>query len=130
MFGKSNVAQKSIETLIGAKAVLTGDLEFAGGLRIDGKIKGNVVSAAAEASFVVVSELATIEGSIKAAHVIVNGAVVGPIEADLLELQPKARITGNVQYRTVEMHNGAVVEGMFQHVDGRPDLKLLAGGAN
>jgi len=130
MFGKNQSAQKAIETLIGAKASIVGNVEFAGGLRIDGKVKGEVRASDGQPSFLVISELATVEGSVMAAQVIVNGVVTGPIRAEVLELQPKARITGDVCYRVLEMHNGAIVEGALKHEDVRPELKLLAGGAN
>jgi cytoskeletal protein CcmA (bactofilin family) len=51
----------------------------------------------------------------------------------LLELQPKARITGDVHYHGLEIHQGAVVEGRLIYAaaggEGRPALKLAAGGA-
>ncbi len=63
-------------------------------------------------SILVISETARVEGAVHADHVIVNGSVVGPVHAaELLELQPKARITGNVNYRALEMHQGATIAG-------------------
>jgi len=51
-------------------------------------------------------------------HVVVNGAVNGPIAArDYLELQRKARVDGDVTYRTLEMQIGAVVEGRLNHAE-------------
>ncbi|GAC1327023.1 MAG: hypothetical protein NVSMB14_18090 [Isosphaeraceae bacterium] len=131
MFGKNTASQQTIETLVGAKASIVGDLRFTGGLRVDGRVTGSLApDVEAATSYLVVSELATIEGSITASRVIINGTVLGPIEGDFVELQPKARVTGDIRYQTLEMHNGALVEGMLKHQDVKPDLKLLAGGAN
>ena len=66
-------------------------------------------------------------------HVIVNGEVVGPVHAaELLELQPKAKISGNVHYKALEMHQGAVISGQMCPtavlVEAKPPLKLASNG--
>jgi cytoskeletal protein CcmA (bactofilin family) len=118
MFGKKHRAQKRIDSLIGAGTVVEGDVTFTGGLRIDGRVKGDVIAANGEPSTLVVSEQARIDGQIRVSHVVVNGQVNGPITADeYLELQPKARVTGDVDYKTLEMHVGAVVHGRLNHAE-------------
>ena len=118
MFGRKNRAQKRIDSLIGAGTVVEGNVTFAGGLRIDGRVKGNVVSANGDPSTLVISEQARVDGEIRVSHVVVNGQVNGPITAsDYLELQPKARILGDVAYKTLEMHVGAVVQGRLNHAE-------------
>ena len=61
---------------------------------------------------------------------IINGSVVGPVQSDeLLELQPKARIMGDVRYETLEMHQGATIDGELRALktgEERPALKLAA----
>lgn len=117
MFGKkSPMPQKRIDSLIGAGTVVDGDVTFTGGLRIDGHVRGNVVAANSEPGTLVVSEQAKVDGEIRVSHVVVNGTVNGPVTADdYLELQPKARIVGDVSYRSIEMHVGAVIEGRLVH---------------
>ncbi len=115
---KHTAPQKRIDSLIGAGTVVDGDVTFAGGLRIDGEVHGNVVSTDGEPSTLVISEHAQIKGEIRVSHVVVNGTVDGPIAADdYLELQPKARVVGDVTYRTLEMHVGAVVQGRLNHAE-------------
>lgn len=119
-----------IKSLIAQGTSIKGDVTFADGLRIDGEVVGDV-RAGGEPSVLVVSETARIQGALHAAHVIINGAVEGPVHAtQLLELQPKARITGNVHYQAVEMHQGAVVAGQLcpnvLELEGKPTLKLAA----
>ncbi|HSV20320.1 MAG TPA: polymer-forming cytoskeletal protein [Casimicrobiaceae bacterium] len=109
---------KRIDSLIGAGTVVRGDVLFAGGLRIDGKVEGNVATAEGQTGTLVISEQARIDGRVSVSHVVVNGTVKGPIVArDYLELQGKARIDGDVTYRTLEMQVGAVVEGRLDHAE-------------
>ena len=115
---KKHAAQKRIDSLIGTGTVVEGDVSFSGGLRIDGTVRGNVTTANGEPGLLVVSEQARIDGEIKVSHVVVNGTVNGPVTAnDFLELQAKARIVGDIEYRTLEMHLGAVVQGRLHHAE-------------
>jgi cytoskeletal protein CcmA (bactofilin family) len=129
---KKHSPLKRIDSLIGAGTVVHGDVTFTGGLRIDGQVQGNVIAAEGEAGTLVVSEQARIDGDIRVSHVVINGTVNGPIAAsDHLELQAKARVVGDLTYRTLEMHVGAVVHGRLSH--GEPgsasvvELKRVGG---
>jgi cytoskeletal protein CcmA (bactofilin family) len=119
MFGKkSSMPQKRIDSLIGAGTVVDGDVTFTGGLRIDGHVRGNVVAANGEPSTLVVSEQAKVDGEIRVSHVVINGTVNGPVTAnDYLELQPKSRVAGDVSYKMLEMHVGAVIQGRLDHAE-------------
>ena len=98
--------------------MVRGDIVFAGGLRIDGHVEGDVGTADGQAGTLVVSEQARVEGRITVSHVVVNGTVDGPIVArDYLELQAKARGSGDLTYRTLEMQQGAVVDGRLNHAE-------------
>ena len=129
MFSSKPKSQNRIDSLIGAGTRIEGNVIFAGGLRVDGEIKGDVRTGEGEAGTLVVSEQARIEGEVHVAHLVVNGTVVGPIHAtELLELQPRSRVSGDVHYTSIEMHLGAVVEGRLVHIraaDAKPvELKL------
>lgn len=133
MFGNKTPTQKAIGTLIGAGTVIEGSVAYSGGLRIDGTVKGDLRCVTGEASMVVISEHGHVEGEVNAAHLVVSGRVTGPLHVtELLELQPKARITGDVYYKAIEIHHGAVVEGRLIHqaaaADPRPALKLATAG--
>jgi cytoskeletal protein CcmA (bactofilin family) len=115
----------SIETLIGQHTVIAGDLTFSGGLRLDGRVRGNVIAEHGKSSMLVVSETAVVEGEIRVGHLILNGTVNGPVHAqELLELQPKARIDGEVHYAALEMHQGAVVQGRLVPLT-EPEVRLI-----
>ena len=98
-------------------------------MRIDGHIKGNINAEPGQPSVLVISEHAKIVGEIRAVHLIVNGEIIGDVHSvELLELQPKARITGDVYYKALEMHGGALVSGKLSHgqTEEAPVLKLAA----
>jgi cytoskeletal protein CcmA (bactofilin family) len=119
MFGNKKPApQKRIDSLIGAGTIVEGNVTFAGGLRVDGAIRGTVATADNQAATLVLSEQARIDGEVRVSHVVINGAVNGPVIAnDYLELQAKARVNGDVTYRTLEMHVGAIVQGKLAHAE-------------
>ena len=55
---------------------------------------------------------ARIDGEVQASHIVVNGTINGPVHAtETLELQPNSRVKGDVHYKSIEIHQGAVVEG-------------------
>ena len=114
----SRKKQPPIKSLVAQGTRILGDVHFAEGMRIDGEVVGDIRAGAEQPSILVISESARVEGAIHADHVIINGQVVGPVHAaELLELQPKARITGNVHYKALEMHQGGMIAGqMFPSV--------------
>ena len=128
MFGKK--AQPPIKSLIASGSRIEGDIKFADGLRVDGEVFGDIRANPEQSSLLVISEAATVQGEIHADHVIINGTVRGPVYArELLELQPKAQIEGDVSYRALEMHQGAVISGQLKPLlmgDEKPLLKLAA----
>ncbi|ROZ77723.1 polymer-forming cytoskeletal protein [Ramlibacter sp. WS9] len=127
MFGKK--AQPPIKSLIAQGSRIEGNLQFTEGLRIDGEVVGNTRANTEQSSILVISESAVVQGEIHADHVIINGTVRGPVYArELLELQPKARIEGDVHYKALEMHQGAMITGQLAPIDAdeKPLLKLAA----
>ena len=117
MFRKNaNKPQNRIDSLIGAGTRIEGNVAFSGGLRVDGEIKGNVIASGGLPSTLVLSEQARVDGEIHVSHLVVNGAINGPVHsAEFLELQAHCRVKGDVHYNTLEMHLGAVVDGRLVH---------------
>jgi cytoskeletal protein CcmA (bactofilin family) len=128
MFKKK--AQPPIKSLIAESSHIDGNFRFVDGLRIDGHVQGNVMANADQPSILVISETATVTGAIHADHVVINGLVTGPVHArQMLELQPKARINGDVHYIALEMHQGAIIDGELHPMgvaEEKPALKLAA----
>jgi cytoskeletal protein CcmA (bactofilin family) len=128
--GFSFKKQPPIRSLIGEGTAIHGELRFSDGLRIDGEVHGDVVANADRATLLVISENARVHGKVMAGHVIINGQVAGPVHStELLEIQPKARIVGDVRYEALEMHQGATIDGELRHQSNdadKPALKLAA----
>jgi cytoskeletal protein CcmA (bactofilin family) len=127
MFGKN--AQPPIKSLIAQGSRIEGSLRFTEGLRVDGEVLGDLHANPEQPSILVISEEARVEGAIDADHVIINGSVRGPVNArQLLELQPRARIEGDVSYKALEMHQGALIDGrltpLVKDIEEKPLLKL------
>ena len=112
MFGKSSKPQNRIDSLIGGTTRIEGNVFFSGGLRVDGVIRGNVSALPDQPGTLVISEHARIEGEVQVAHLVVNGTINGTVQ-------------GDVHYKSVEMHQGAVVEGRLVHHDGIGELKAV-----
>lgn len=125
MFGDKGKTkpQNRIDCLIGDGTMVEGNIIFTGGLRVDGRVRGNVSSADGRPGTLVLSEQAQIEGEIHVSHVVINGTIIGPVYAgEYVELQAKANVTGDVHYKTLEMHLGAVVQGrLVFETDGKAE---------
>jgi len=105
-----------IDTLIGQNSELRGDVVFSGGLHVDGVIKGNVFAEPDSGSILSVSERGLIEGEVRVPNIVLNGGVIGDVHAaEHIELAEKARVTGNVYYKLIEMVRGAEVNGNLVH---------------
>ena len=119
-----------VRSLIVCGGCVVGGCRFNDGLRIDGDLVGDIRANEDQPSILVVSETASVTGGLHADHIIINGHVHGPVHAHvMLELQPKARIEGDVYYRALEMHQGATISGLMhpEAVDeAKPTLKLAA----
>jgi cytoskeletal protein CcmA (bactofilin family) len=114
----------TIDSLVGVKTDIKGDIVFSGGLRIDGKIKGNITAKGDGNSTLVLSEHAVVLGNISVPHIIVNGTIKGNVRAaERIEMQHKGEITGDVYYKVIEMAMGAVINGSMvrEAVDGARD---------
>ncbi|MBW4935603.1 bactofilin family protein [Marinobacter sp. F4206] len=104
------------DTLISSRTTVQGDVQFSGGLHVDGKVHGKVVAEEGSDAVLRISEIGEISGDIVAPHVIINGTVNGDVYASAhLELAEKASINGNVYYNLIEMAMGASVNGNLVH---------------
>ena len=129
MFNKKK--QPPIRSLIAQGSLIEGNFKFSEGLRVDGEVVGNIMARADAPSMRVVSETAVVQGELRADHIIINGSVNGPVYAAvLLELQPKARIRGDVHYVALEMHQGAIIDGQLRPIVAEGEKPTLVLAAN
>ena len=122
MFGSSKPANNrpthTIDTLIGAKTKIKGDVTFSGGFRVDGAIVGSVIADGAPDAVVTISDQGSVEGEVRAPHVIINGTMRGDVVAsERVELAAQARVFGNVHYKVLEMAAGAQITGRVVRED-------------
>jgi cytoskeletal protein CcmA (bactofilin family) len=108
----SRESKQVIDTLVGKAARVNGDVEFEGGLHLDGHVAGNVRCVGAPGGSLSVSESGSIEGSVEVPNVTLNGSVRGDIYAtERVVLGPRARVHGNLHYGVIEMTLGAEIKG-------------------
>ena len=130
MFNKKK--QPPLKSLIAGGTLLTGDMSFSEGLRVECQVTGNLSAQESSPSILVIAETAVVDGEVRADHIIINGVVNGAVHAKmLLELQPKARIRGDVCYGALEMHEGALIDGRLTPLlpEEKHALKLAANNA-
>ncbi len=129
MFKNGKTAQRdgfTIDTLIGPDVVIRGDLEFSGGLYVEGRIVGKVLAAEGRPASLLLAEQGTIEGEVHAPVVIINGTLLGDVHAgERVELAQKARVEGNVHYTVVEMSAGAQLTGRLVHSASQPRVAAV-----
>jgi cytoskeletal protein CcmA (bactofilin family) len=123
MFGRSKKQTPitgKIDTLIAKSATVHGDVEFSGGLHLEGRVVGNVrggalapiPGASSDPCTLWISEPGTVEGTVDVPSVVINGSVIGDVIArERVVIGPHARISGNVQYGAIEMALGGEVSG-------------------
>ena len=104
------------DTLVSGKTQIVGDLQFSGGLHIDGVVRGTIRAEEDSEAIVRISDIGEIDGDVIAPHIIVNGTVHGDVYASKhIELAVNASIKGNVYYHLIEMAMGAEVNGNLVH---------------
>jgi len=107
--------QLSVKSIIGPGMRVDGPVTFQDGLQIDGTVLGEVRAAPDQPSLLIISETGEVRGPISADQVVIDGAVYGPVQAsERLELQAKARVEGDVQYKSLEMQQGAIIAGQLR----------------
>jgi cytoskeletal protein CcmA (bactofilin family) len=115
---KQSLGSSKIMTLLAGDIHLMGDLEFSDGIRLDGKLTGHAISKPGSHSLFVVSKNGVVHGDIHGYDVIINGTVLGNVSSEhFLELQGNARVTGNIDYRQLQMDYGARVDGTLTRTD-------------
>lgn len=122
MFGSKKrnnpIKLTKLSSLIAEKLEVGGDVYFAEGLRIDGKVQGKVVNREGEAGLLVVSVNGRVEGDVHAYDAVINGMIEGDLRVEhFLELQSQARVIGNITYRQLQMDCGAAVQGQLVAMD-------------
>ncbi len=116
MLGRKKRGPAAVRSFIGAETRIHGDIEFTGGLHVDGYVKGNVEGIKDDNAVLSISESGSVEGSVIVPHIFLNGVIRGDVRAtERVKLGPGARVIGDVQYKLIEMSIGAEVSGKLIH---------------
>ncbi|WP_321858652.1 bactofilin family protein [Paraburkholderia tropica] len=130
MFNKKKpqpgIQQTKLATLIAEDVRITGNLEFADGLRLDGQVTGNLSGKTGAQTLLVLSERSAVQGNVHGYDIVVNGRIVGDVIADhFIELQSNAHVVGNIYYQQLQMDCGASVDGKLTRRDPADAPNLL-----
>ncbi len=130
MFGtdknKSQRPSVNVDTLIGSRTTIRGDISFSGGMHVDGTLIGTINADEGQDAVLVVSDKGKIEGELRAPHIVINGQVKGDVIAtERLELAANARVEGNIYYKVIEMKAGAEVNGRILRADTPDKLSQI-----
>ena len=120
----------AITTLIDKDTVITGNTSYSGGIRIDGKVIGNLKVHGQEGSLLIMGYGSKVTGDVQVEKAIINGEVEGNIKClDYLELNTNATVNGNIEYDLIEVHEGAKINGYLKFIKNKlkpkPKLKQL-----
>ena len=108
----------AVETLIGPRVVIRGDISFSGGLYVEGRIIGKVMAEDGQSAVLTLAEKGVIEGEVHVPTVIVAGTMQGDVHAaERIEMAGTARVQGNIHYKVVEMAAGAMITGRLIHAE-------------
>ena len=122
---RPSIKGHALSSLIAEDVQITGDLYFANGIRIDGRVTGNLIGRAVQGqplALLVLSEKGRIEGTVSCGDAVIDGTVVGDMDIEhCLHLQSNSRVSGSIRYRHLQMDMGASVRGQLFNVDMPPE---------
>ena len=121
---KKNRKFVAITTLIDKDIVISGDTTYTGGIRVDGKIKGNLKVHGEEGSLLIMGYGSIITGDVEVEKAIINGEINGNVKChDYLELNTNAIVNGNIEYDIIEVHEGSKIDGILKFIKNKKKIK-------
>ncbi|MFZ4498485.1 MAG: bactofilin family protein [Burkholderiales bacterium] len=117
----NTLVDRSVTLGLGANGGLV--FHFEKSLRFDGRLDGSLQGTPKRDCVVVIGPSAVINGSVSAHSVVVLGTVHGNVTAEYIEIRESARVSGDVSYVRLEIHQGSHVEGRMFRIEGsgQPD---------
>ena len=114
----------AITTLIDKDIVISGDTAYTGGIRVDGKIKGNLKVHGEEGSLLIMGLGSKITGDVEVEKAIINGEINGNVKChDYLELNTNAIVNGSIEYDIIEVHEGSKINGILKFIKNKKKIK-------
>ena len=114
----------AITTLIDKDIVISGDTTYTGGIRVDGKINGNLKVHGEEGSLLIMGHGSKITGDVEVEKAIINGEINGNVKCrDYLELNTNAIVNGSIEYDIIEVHEGSKINGILKYIKNKKKIK-------
>ena len=130
---RPSIQGHKLRSLIAEDVQIEGDLYFASGIRIDGRVSGNLIGRAVQGqplALLVLSKKGRIEGTVSCGDAVIDGTVVGDMDIEhCLHLQSNSRVSGSIRYRHLQMDIGASVRGQLFMADTPTVAACIAGSA-
>lgn len=99
-------------SILGYGVAIKGNIQFAGSLRIDGRVDGRVEIRPEKRGTLVVSRQAVINGPVYVTNLVVDGTIHGDVYVvGRLECRANGKIKGEVKYQKLMLMEGGVIEG-------------------
>ena len=113
IFGKKTRKQIGVTALIGKSTHIDSSfLSFTGGIHIEGRVGLDVVGGEDTGTAVSIFENGEVDGDVRAVDVFIAGVVHGNVYATgHLQLTPTARVRGDIEYASLDIADGAVIQG-------------------
>ncbi len=103
--------QDKVNTLIGVGTEIKGTVKATGGIRIDGRVDGEILHE----GDLVVGEEGVVEATIKTRNATIAGEVKGNVEASgRVEIVSTGKLYGDIIVTTLIINEGAVFDGNCQ----------------
>ncbi len=120
----SSSSPSKLDTLLGKKTSIKGDISFSGVLVLDGAVDGSLIGSKND-DVLTINETGKVVGKIQVANIIVNGTVKGDIiSSGKIEVASKAVIEGNVYYKNIEMETGSKINGQLIYQESDKPAKI------
>lgn len=101
-------ATAEVQAHLGEGSQIDGKLSFAGSVRIDGEVQGEIRAKGT----VFLGEKAVISAAVEADAIVVQGRVTGDLTArSRIELRAPAKVLGNLHTPSLVIHEGVLFEG-------------------
>jgi cytoskeletal protein CcmA (bactofilin family) len=108
---QSNAGKRGMFSVIGPDVTITGNVSATADLHIDGRVDGDV-----NCGSLVQGTESRIHGQVKADVARLAGSIEGSVSVRQLTIERAARITGDVEYETIAIENGASIDGRLKHI--------------
>ncbi len=117
------VAAKAQHSFISADTKVTGDLEGVGDISVEGSVEGNI-----RCRNLTLRGEPTITGDVHAEAVHVCGRFRGALHSKKVVLTKAARMTGDINYEILELHEGAEFQGSTRRTSASSSRPVTSAG--